>query len=31
MAERSGLRKSTIGRIWKSFELQPHRCEHYKL
>ena len=31
MAKRSGLSKSTIGRIWKSFELQPHRSEHYKL
>jgi transposase len=31
MAERSGLSKSTIGRIWKAFELQPHRSEHLKL
>ncbi len=26
MAERTGLSKSTIGRIWKSFELKPHRA-----
>ena len=25
MAERTGLSKSTIGRIWKAFELKPHR------
>ena len=25
MAQRSGLSKSTIGRIWKAFELKPHR------
>jgi len=25
MAERSGLSRSTIGRIWKTFELKPHR------
>jgi transposase len=31
MAQRSGLSKSTIGRIWKAFELQPHRSEHFKL
>jgi transposase/transcriptional regulator with XRE-family HTH domain len=31
MAERCGLSKSTIGRIWKAFELQPHRSEHFKL
>lgn len=24
MADRSGLSKSTIGRIWKDFELKPH-------
>ena len=24
MAERCGLSRSTIGRIWKAFELQPH-------
>lgn len=27
MAQRSGLSKSTIGRIWKTFDLQPHRVE----
>jgi len=31
MAERSGLSKSTIGRIWRAFGLQPHRTEHFKL
>ena len=31
MAERAGLSKSTIGRIWKAFELQPHRSDDYKL
>jgi transposase len=25
MAQRSGLSKSTVGRIWKAFELKPHR------
>jgi hypothetical protein len=24
MAERSGLSKSTIGRIWRKFDLKPH-------
>src|SRR3712207_690094 len=31
MAERSGLSKSTIGRIWRAFALQPHRAETFKL
>jgi transposase len=31
MAERSGLSKSTIGRIWKAFELKPHRSDGFKL
>ena len=31
MAQRCGLSKSTIGRIWKAFELQPHRSEDFKL
>ncbi len=31
MAERSGLSKSTIGRIWRAFGLKPHRTEHFKL
>jgi transposase/transcriptional regulator with XRE-family HTH domain len=30
MAQRSGLSKSTIGRIWKTFELKPHRVEGFK-
>ena len=31
MAKRSGLSKSTIGRIWKDFGLQPHRTDGFKL
>jgi transposase len=31
MAERSGLSPSTIGRIWKAFELKPHRADTFKL
>jgi transposase/transcriptional regulator with XRE-family HTH domain len=31
MAQRTGLSKSTIGRIWKAFELKPHRAETFKL
>ena len=31
MAERTGLSKSTIGRIWRAFELKPHRTETFKL
>ena len=31
MAERSGLSKSSIGRIWKAFEIKPHRAETFKL
>jgi len=31
MAERSGLSSSTIGRIWKAFDLRPHRTDGFKL
>ena len=31
MAERSGLSKSTVGRIWRDFGLKPHRTETFKL
>ena len=31
MAQRSGLSKSTVGRIWKKFQLKPHRSETFKL
>jgi transposase len=31
MAERSGLSKSSIGRIWRKFELKPHRADTFKL
>jgi transposase len=31
MAERTGLSKTTIGKIWKNFGLKPHRVDHFKL
>jgi transposase len=31
MAERTGLSKSTIGEIWRKFDIKPHRVEHFKL
>jgi transposase len=31
MAERTGLSKTTIGDIWKAFDLKPHRVDHFKL
>ena len=31
MADRSGLSRSTIGRIWKAFELKAHREDGFKL
>src|SRR6266702_3030679 len=31
MAERSGLSRSTIGRIWKAFHLKPHLADTFKL
>jgi len=31
MAQRSGMSKSTIGRIWKAFRLKPHREDGFKL
>jgi hypothetical protein len=31
MAERSGLSKSTVGRIWKKFQLQPHLTDTFTL
>jgi transposase len=31
MAKRSGLSKSTIGRIWKDFELKPHLTDGFKI
>ena len=31
MAEKSGLSKSTIGRIWKDFELKPHLTDTFKV
>lgn len=31
MAERAGLSRSTIGRIWRDFGLKPHRAHTFKL
>ncbi|MFI7705502.1 IS630 family transposase [Nonomuraea sp. NPDC049480] len=31
MAKRSGLSKSTIGRIWRDFGLKPHQADTFKL
>jgi transposase len=31
MASRTGLSKSTIGRIWRRFELKPHLVDGFKL
>src|SRR5215210_626279 len=31
MAKRSGLSRSTIGRIWKAFGLKPHLADGFKL
>ena len=31
MAQRTGLSKSTIGEIWRRFDLKPHRVDHFKL
>jgi transposase len=31
MAERTGLSRSTVGRIWRSFDLKPHREDGFKL
>ncbi len=31
MAKKSGLSPSTIGRIWRAFELKPHRTDGFKL
>ncbi|MGF6883786.1 transposase [Nocardia sp. GAS34] len=31
MAAESGLSKSTVGRIWRAFGLQPHRVDEFKV
>jgi transposase/transcriptional regulator with XRE-family HTH domain len=31
MAKRSGLSRSTVGRIWKAFRLKPHLADTFKL
>ena len=31
MAEHSGLSKSTVGRIWRQFQLKPHLADTFKL
>ncbi len=31
MAKRAGISESTVGRIWRSYGLQPHRAETFRL
>jgi hypothetical protein len=31
MARRSGLSKSSVGRIWRKFDLKPHLADSFKL
>ncbi|MDQ3094674.1 MAG: IS630 family transposase, partial [Actinomycetota bacterium] len=31
MAQRTGLSRTTIGKIWSDFSIKPHLVEHYKL
>ena len=31
LAKRTGLSRSTVGRIWRAFGLRPHRSESFKL
>lgn len=31
MASESGLSKSSVGRFWKAFRLQPHRTDEFKI
>jgi len=31
MADPSGLSKSTVGRIWRRFQLKPHLTDTFKL
>jgi len=31
LAQKTGLSKSTVQRVWKTFGLQPHRQKHFKL
>lgn len=31
LAKEAGLSRSTVGRIWRAFSLQPHRSETFKL
>jgi hypothetical protein len=31
MAQASGLSQSTVSRIWRTFGLQPHRTQTFKL
>lgn len=31
LAKQTGLSRSTVGRIWRAFSLQPHRSETFKL
>ena len=31
MADTTGVSKSTVHRVWKAFNIQPHRQQHFKL
>ena len=31
MADTTGVSKSTVHRVWKAFNIQPHRQKHFKL
>lgn len=31
MAQTSGVSRSTVHRIWRAFDLQPHRTETFRL
>ena len=31
MADTTGMSKSTVHRVWKAFNIQPHRQKHFKL
>ena len=31
MAQRTGLSRTTIGKIWKDFSIKPHLADHFKL
>ena len=31
MADAAGVSKSTVHRVWRAFNIQPHRQKHFKL